>query len=60
MAVTKTYSTLPGGYTPMCNDCGIALCWDISDYEYEEKKEFWDEWRCKECYPHYKEELNNR
>lgn len=45
------------GYTPICNDCGIALCWDISPEEYEEKPGFWDEWRCKECYPKHKEEM---
>ena len=59
MGVTKTTSTLPGGLTPICNDCGIALCWDISEEEYEKKKTYWDEWRCKECYPHYKKSLKD-
>lgn len=54
MGVHIRPSTLAGGLTPICNDCGISLCWDISDQEYEEKKSFWNEWRCSECYPHYK------
>jgi hypothetical protein len=45
------YNDFLGGYTPTCNECGIALCWDISPEEYEDRTEFWDEWRCKECDP---------
>lgn len=47
MAVT--YNNFLGGYTPQCNHCGIRLCWDISEYEYEEDKDFWDDWICQEC-----------
>jgi hypothetical protein len=43
------YEPTLGGYTPVCNDCGIHLCWDISEYEYEEAESFWDNWRCQEC-----------
>lgn len=39
------------GFTPVCNECGIALCWDISDIQYKEEKEFWDKWCCKDCNP---------
>lgn len=49
MGVTKTPSTLDGGQTPICNSCGIMLCWDIEDKEYEEEKEFWDSWICRDC-----------
>lgn len=35
--------------TPCCNKCGIALCWNISIKEYEQEKQFWDAWICKEC-----------
>lgn len=49
MGVTTVNSTLVGGVTPICNECGILLCWDISETEYEEDKEFWDKWICKEC-----------
>ena len=38
-----------GGYTPVCNDCGVHLCWGISTYEYEEEKRFWDSWICQDC-----------
>lgn len=37
------------GYTPICNECGVHLCWDISYIEYEENKKFWDNWKCEEC-----------
>lgn len=49
MGVTRTASTLPDGWTPICNDCGVALCWDISEYDYNERPAFWDAWLCKEC-----------
>jgi hypothetical protein len=56
VGVTKTNSTLSGGLTPICSDCGIALCWDIFDQDYAEMSEFWDEWRCNVCYPFYKKD----
>jgi hypothetical protein len=40
---------MPGGVTPMCNCCGVALCWDIADDEYADAKPFWDEWICQDC-----------
>ena len=49
MGVTTTASTLPGGLTPVCNCCGIHLCWDISENDYEDAKAFWDDWICREC-----------
>lgn len=51
MGVTKHNGTMPDGYTPICNTCGVTLCWDIHQTEYEHQKAFWDEWRCKECKP---------
>ena len=42
------------GYTPVCGDCGIALCWDISESEYQDKKDFWDNWQCDICNPQIK------
>ena len=47
------YDKFLGGYTPICNECGVKLCWDISPYEYEEDKSFWDEWTCRDCNPNY-------
>lgn len=46
--------TFGEGYTPICSDCGIALCWDIGPDEYDEAKPFWDNWKCKECNPDYR------
>lgn len=51
MAVTIHGGTMPGGTTPMCNDCGVSLCWDISRTEYLEAKAFWDAWCCRDCSP---------
>lgn len=41
--------TMPDGVTPICNTCMISLCWDISQEEYEESRQFWDAWICKDC-----------
>jgi len=49
MGATFGPSTPPGALTPICNDCGICLCWDISVDEYEEDKPFWDAWICQDC-----------
>ena len=54
MGVTILNSTMPDGYTPICNSCGVALCWDISSSDYKERLEFWDNWLCKECIEYYK------
>lgn len=43
------YGAFLGGYTPICNDCGVSLCWDISEQEYDEAKAFWDDWICQGC-----------
>jgi hypothetical protein len=37
------------GVTPICNDCGVFLCWDLSESEAEEAREFWDAWICRDC-----------
>jgi ribonuclease HI len=54
MGVTVTASTTPGGVTPICDNCGIALCWDLAESEYNADKEFWDSWRCRDCNPDYR------
>lgn len=38
-----------GVLTPICEVCGVRLCWDISEPEYNERPEFWDNWCCQEC-----------
>lgn len=43
-----------GEIQPICNDCGIALCWTIDEYEYNKYSEFWNNWKCEICDPNYK------
>lgn len=38
-----------GGFTPICEDCGVMLCWDISEEEYVLNDKFWEEWLCEVC-----------
>ena len=49
MGATKTSGTMPGALTPICNNCGVALCWDIAEEEYKVEQIFWDKWICAEC-----------
>jgi hypothetical protein len=41
--------TMPGGLTPICNTCGVSLCYDISAEEPEQDQAFWDAWVCRDC-----------
>lgn len=50
MGIHTSPSTVAGGVTPICNECGVSLCWDISRTEYLEAKAFWDDWTCQECH----------
>jgi len=36
-------------FQPICDDCGIALCWSISEREYLIIKDYWDTWKCDVC-----------
>ena len=47
-------SQLEGGFTPICDECGIKLCWDISTEDYLADTEFWENWTCKVCDPEYR------
>ena len=49
MAVHRSASTIPGGWTPICNECGVSLCWDISNHDYQQRPAFWDAWKCRDC-----------
>lgn len=49
MGVHRNKSTTPGGWTPICNDCGVSLCWDISDEDYRHRQAKWDAWKCRDC-----------
>jgi len=40
MGATRTPGTMPGAVTPICNNCGVALCWDIAEEEYEMEQVF--------------------
>lgn len=54
MGVTKSTTFGDDAHTPICNSCGISLCWDISDIEYQDSQSFWDNWECRDCNPNYK------
>jgi hypothetical protein len=41
--------TMPGGLTPICESCGVSLCWDIEEGEALENEEFWNQWKCQDC-----------
>jgi DNA primase catalytic subunit len=49
MGVHVYRGTMLGALTPICNDCGTSLCFDIDTEEYESNKEFYDEWICQSC-----------
>jgi hypothetical protein len=49
MGVIHRPSSLGDALTPICNACGVTLCWDIWEGEYEEAKFFWDNWLCQDC-----------
>lgn len=49
MGVHIHNGTMPGALTPVCNMCGVSLCWDIGEQQYHEEKQFWDEWVCRDC-----------
>jgi len=49
MGVHRHRGTPLGALTPICNACGVSLCWDIAVEEYEEAREFWDRWVCQDC-----------
>lgn len=50
MGVIQSHQ-LADSFTPICNDCGVCLCYDISAQEYQDMQSFWDAWRCKDCDP---------
>lgn len=49
MGITKHRGTMPGAVTPICNDCGVSLCWDIAEEEADRDRAFWDAWICQDC-----------
>jgi hypothetical protein len=49
MGLTVHPGTMPGGMTPICNSCGICLCWDISKQDAARDAAFWEAWVCQDC-----------
>jgi hypothetical protein len=49
MGVHSHHGTMEGGLTPICESCGISLCWDIARCEYLDARAFWDAWKCQDC-----------
>lgn len=49
MGLSYHGGTMPGGITPICNECGTFLCWDISEEDAEQDRAFWDAWICETC-----------
>lgn len=41
-----------GEYQPICDECGIALCINLIEEEYQRAKGYWDNWTCVYCNPH--------
>lgn len=41
--------TMPGAMTPICNECGVSLCWDVAEEEAIRDAAFWDQWCCLDC-----------
>lgn len=49
MGVHTHRGTMPGAVTPICNECGVSLCWDVGEDEYKQQAAFWNDWICKDC-----------
>ena len=49
MGAIRGRGTMAGGRTPICEDCGVNLCWDISEEDYQENPSFWEAWICCDC-----------
>lgn len=41
--------TMEGALTPICESCGVALCWDIEESEALKDEDFWNQWKCQDC-----------
>ena len=49
MGLSTHGGTMPGAVTPICNQCGVFLCWDVEEGEAEQDRAFWDAWCCQDC-----------
>jgi len=49
MGLHRHGSTMEGALTPICNGCGVSLCWDIEANEALGDADFWLQWQCETC-----------
>ncbi|WP_139313467.1 hypothetical protein [Rhodoferax antarcticus] len=49
MGLHKHGGTMDGALTPICESCGVALCWNIEESQGLAEKDFWDQWMCEDC-----------
>lgn len=49
MGLITHRGTMPGAFTPICNECGVHLCWDVGEEEANQDRQFWDAWICQDC-----------
>lgn len=49
MGLHKHGGTMDGGLTPICEACGVSLCWDIEENEALALEAFWNQWKCQDC-----------
>jgi len=40
---------MDGALTPICEACGVSLCWDVSEAEGLADEAFWNQWKCQDC-----------
>lgn len=49
MGLHKHGGTMDGALTPICETCGVSLCWDIEENEAIADEDFWNQWKCQDC-----------
>ena len=49
MGLHKHGGTMDGALTPICEECGVSLCWDLEENEALENEGFWNQWKCQDC-----------
>lgn len=49
MGLHKHGSTMDGALTPICESCGVSLCWDVEEIQAIADMDFWNQWKCQDC-----------
>ena len=49
MGLHKHGGTMDGALTPICEECGVSLCWDLEENEALANEGFWNRWKCQDC-----------